>query len=174
MIKYISIDIFIYLLNILYILPFASPFVNTFYELIITLLSCILNFMKIGDYLRKLRMKKGLSLRELQKEIGISYNTLGSYERNTAQPTLENIYKICRYFEVPIEYLFIGDESLKEFRDSELLSLFNKIDKLDKDDRDFIKSYLKKYLDAKERLDEVKKEMEQEGLNNEKKKRDKK
>ena len=166
--------IFTYLLNILYILSSSLSFVNTFYKLIITPLSCILTFMKIGDYLRKLRMKKGLSLRELQKEIGISYNTLGSYERNTAQPTLENIYKICRYFEIPIEYLFLGDESLKEFRDSELLSLFNKIDKLDKEDRDFVKSYLKEYLDAKKRFDEVKREMKQDVLNNEKKKRDKK
>jgi len=116
--------------------------------------------MTVGDNLKKLRKNKGLSLRKVQKATGISYNTLGSYERNTCQPTIENIYKLCRYFDVPIEYLFVGEDSLKNFKDIDLLSLFNKIDKLGKEDRDFLKKYLKKFINAKEELYKVKKEME--------------
>ena len=115
--------------------------------------------MTIGENLRKLRQKKGLSLRKVQKETGIAYNTLGSYERNTSQPTIENIYKLCRYFDVPIEYLFVGEDSYKDFKDIELLTLFNKMDKLEKENRDVVKNYLKKFINAKEELDRVKKDM---------------
>ena len=50
--------------------------------------------MKIGKNLRKLRKEKNLSLRDLEKEVGISHNTLGTYERDTAQPTIENYFKL--------------------------------------------------------------------------------
>ena len=41
----------------------------------------------IGDKLKALRNKKGLSLRAVGKEIDISFNTLSAYERNIVQPT---------------------------------------------------------------------------------------
>jgi len=114
----------------------------------------------MGERLRELRKKKGLSLRQLHKEIGISHITLGSYERGASQPTINNCYKLCRYFGVPLEYLFLGKESLKNFHDVDLVVLFNKIDKLDKEDRVIIKNYLNKYLNAKNELNKIRKEGE--------------
>ena len=66
----------------------------------------------IGDKLKDLRKKKGLSLRAVGKEIGISFNTLSAYERNIVQPTLENCYKMAKFFEVPIEYFIFGEKEL--------------------------------------------------------------
>lgn len=111
--------------------------------------------MKIGQNLRKLRKKKGLSLRELEKEIGISYNTLGSYERNTCQPTIENCYKICKYFEVPMEYLIFGDDVSRDFKDYELTQLLHEIDEMKPEDREVIKKLIKKYINAKKELDDI-------------------
>jgi len=116
--------------------------------------------MKIGDNLRKLRKKKGISLRNLEKEIGISYNTLGAYERNTCQPTIENCYKISTYFEVPIEYLLFGDDSLQEYKDFELIDLLNKVDRMDSEDRVMIKKLLKKYINAKKELNQLTRDIE--------------
>ena len=116
--------------------------------------------MSIGVNLRKLRKNKGLSLRKLQKEVGISHITLGSYEREASQPTIINCYKLCKYFEVPLEYLFLGEDSLKNFQDIDLVVLFNQVDKLEKQDRDIIKKYLTKYLKAKNELGEIRKEIE--------------
>jgi len=118
--------------------------------------------MKIGDNLRKLRKVKGLSLRQLQKELGISHNTLGSYERNTIQPTIENCFKLCKYFEVPIEYLILGEDCKQNYNDIELIELFNKVDRMDKEDRETIKKYVQKYIKSKEELDKLRGEAEQE------------
>lgn len=114
--------------------------------------------MKIGNNLRALRKKKGLSLRQLQNEVGISHNTLGSYERNTIQPTIENCYKLCKYFEVPIEYLILGENCSQNYRDIELVELFNLVDKMEGVDRETIKKYIHKYIKSKKEFEQVKNE----------------
>lgn len=116
--------------------------------------------MRIGNNLRALRKKQGLSLRKLQNEVGISHNTLGSYERNTIQPTIENCYKLCKYFEVPIEHLILGENCSKNYKDIELVELFNLIDKMESEDRETIKKYIYKYIKSKKDFEQVKNEAE--------------
>ena len=120
----------------------------------------ILFDMKIGNNLRKLRKKKGLSLRQLQKEVGISHNTLGAYERNTVQPTIENCYKLCKYFEVPMEYLIFGDDILQDFKDYELVQLLHEIDEMKPEDRVIIKKLIKRYINTKNELNDITKDIE--------------
>ena len=60
---------------------------------------------EIGKNLKELRNKKGLSIRALAELIGISRNTLSSYERYDIVPTVLNAVKICEFFGVPVEYL---------------------------------------------------------------------
>ncbi len=114
----------------------------------------------IGDVLKDLRNKKGLSLRALDREINISFNTLSAYERNVVQPTLENCYKMSRFFEIPIEYLILGEKAKKDFKDAELLSLFHEVDSFKKKDKEVIKKYIKKFVKARIQLEELKTEAE--------------
>ena len=109
----------------------------------------------IGTVLKELRAQKGISLRGLGKEIGISFNTLNAYERNAIHPTLESSYKLARYFDVPIEYLIHGKKATQEFRDAELLALFHDVDVLSKEDRTVIKSYIRKYVKTRTQLTEL-------------------
>jgi transcriptional regulator with XRE-family HTH domain len=117
---------------------------------------CIMpGVIPIGTVLKALRAQKGISLRKLGKEIGISFNTLNAYERNAIHPTLESSYKMARYFEVPIEYLIHGEKATQEFRDVELLAIFHDVDALSREDRSVIKSYIGKYLKTRTQLDEL-------------------
>ena len=117
--------------------------------------------MLIGENLRKLREQQGISLRTMEKRIGISHNTLGSYERNYAQPTIENYFKLVEYFEIPFDYLVYGEKTKGDLEDSELRDLLFTIDKMEKRDREIIKKYLKKYVKAYEQLNDVRKEVEE-------------
>jgi transcriptional regulator with XRE-family HTH domain len=117
---------------------------------------CIMfEVIPIGTVLKELRAQKGISLRGLGKEIGISFNTLNAYERNAIHPTLESSYKLARYFEVPIEYLIYGKKATQEFRDAELLALFHDVDALSKEDRSVIKSYIGKYVKTRTQLEQL-------------------
>ena len=109
----------------------------------------------IGKILKSLRSQKGISLRSMGKEVGISFNTLNAYERNAIHPTLESCYKMSRFFDVPMEYFIFGDKLTQEYRDAELRALTQEVDRLGTSDRRVIKSYIKKYLKTMHQMDEL-------------------
>lgn len=63
----------------------------------------------LGEKIRELRKKKGLSQEELAFEIDISRQTVSKWESDSMQPTTENIRALCDFFEVTSEY-FIGED----------------------------------------------------------------
>ncbi len=107
---------------------------------------------EISKNIKELRNKSGLSLRALAEHVGISHNTLATYERNDVVPTVTNAIKICEYFKVPVEYLFYGKKATTDFNDGELLKLFKEIDDYEESDRKVAKNILKKLtINIKER-----------------------
>src|SRR4030042_6199399 len=101
---------------------------------------------EIAKNLRELRDKSGLSLRALAEAIGLSHNTLATYERNDVIPTVNNAVKICEYFQIPVEYLLYGKKAKTDFKDSELLRLFKEIDEYSKEEREIAKKFLRKLI----------------------------
>ncbi len=61
-----------------------------------------------AENLRKLREQRGLSLRELGENIGISYQALNFYENCKREPSLRVVKNIADYFGVSIDFM-IGD-----------------------------------------------------------------
>lgn len=113
-----------------------------------------------GEYLREQRKKRGLSLRELENEVGISHNTLALYERKRAVPSVENGFKIAEYFGLPLEYFLKGQAVISEFRDGTLRDLFGEIDRLDDEDREIVKNYLQRFLKNRKERDDLASEAE--------------
>ena len=114
----------------------------------------------IGENLKKLRKEKGLSFRRLAKEVGISHPNLAIYEKNEAMPSFENAFKICNYFDVPLEYLLIGDKSKLTYNDFELIEIFHEVDKLEEEYRSMIKKYIRKVINLKKGKNSLNKELE--------------
>lgn len=110
--------------------------------------------IRIGANIQRLRKAKGLSLRKLSSEIGISHNNLASYERDAIVPSLENAVKLSMYFNVPLEYLFMGDKAEFKYNDLELAELFGEVDRMETKHRRMVKSYIGKVI--KHRNDEDK------------------
>lgn len=73
-----------------------------------------------GTILRTERKRRKLTLRDLANELGISYSTLGKYERNENEPDLGNLKKISAYFDLSIDYL-LGMSYVKKSNRSVLL-----------------------------------------------------
>ena len=100
----------------------------------------------IAKNIRELRKKHGLSLRALAEAIGVSHNTLATYEKNNVMPTITNALKVSEYFKVPVEYLVYGKKVMTDFNDGELLKLFREIDDYEEFDRGVEKKVLKKLV----------------------------
>ena len=102
--------------------------------------------IRIGENIQGLRKAKGLSLRKLSTEIGISHNNLASYERDAIVPSLENAVKISRYFNVPLEYLFMGEKAAFKYHDLDLADLFGNVDRMEAKYRRMVKNYIRKVI----------------------------
>ena len=108
-----------------------------------------------GDYLRTQRKQRGLSLRELEAEVGISHNTLALYERKKAIPSVVNGFRIAEYFGLPLEYFLKGEAVISEFRDATLRALLFEIDRMDDAERRTVKNYLVRFVRNKKEHDEL-------------------
>nr|DAO95738.1 MAG TPA: Repressor protein CI [Caudoviricetes sp.] len=93
----------------------------------------------IGDTLKQLRMKQGLTSEELCSKIGIKGGSYRNYERNDRKPDYDTLVKLSDFYGVTTDYL-LGrpdakppEEPLDEFARKEHLKSLEKV---------FMKKYL--------------------------------
>jgi len=60
--------------------------------------------------LEKLRKQRGLRQEELADVLEVSRQTVGSLENGRYNPSILLAFKIARYFDLPIEEIFIYEE----------------------------------------------------------------
>ena len=65
----------------------------------------------MGKRICKLRRDAHLSQKQLDEKIGKSASTIGSYENDTAVPTLENAAALAEALHVSLDYLLYGEKS---------------------------------------------------------------
>ncbi len=70
---------------------------------------------RFGEKLRTLRQKKGLTLKELTEQLGMSaYSHISKIENGDKKPSLELAFKISRYFGVSLDSLVDDELELDE------------------------------------------------------------
>ncbi len=58
------------------------------------------------ENLQRLRLEKGLSINKLASIIEVSPTTVSHWEKGKRNPSLKNLMKLSKFFEVSLEYLF--------------------------------------------------------------------
>lgn len=58
-----------------------------------------------GERLRELRHEKGIGQVSLAKELGVGKSIISLWELNECEPTLSNLIKLSKFFDVTIDYL---------------------------------------------------------------------
>lgn len=84
----------------------------------------------IGERIKDLRKRKHWTQDELAYLLEVAPSSVGSYERGTRQPTIENLIRMSKYFHVSLDYL------LCQTNDERTVSNFKKEDS--KELRDFL------------------------------------
>ncbi len=69
--------------------------------------------LHVGDRIKMLRTQRGLTLKELGKDIGFNYSNLSKIERGQRKPTVEFLESLSSYFKVHISYFFDEKNNLK-------------------------------------------------------------
>lgn len=60
----------------------------------------------IGTILRNLRTEKGVTLKEVSIQTGITDSLISKYERGLSEPGLRPLRKLATYYKVSLDYLF--------------------------------------------------------------------
>lgn len=82
--------------------------------------------MNFGENLRTLIEERGLTQKEVAKQLNIAPSTLGSYVQNVREPDFSTIKLIAKYFEVSIDYLLDYNSNPKSaWQENELLRIFH-------------------------------------------------
>ncbi|HET8840804.1 MAG TPA: helix-turn-helix transcriptional regulator [Ktedonobacteraceae bacterium] len=62
--------------------------------------------IKIYNRLAVLRTERGMSRLNLANAIGVNYQTIGYLERGEYNPSLELVFRLSEFFDLPIEAIF--------------------------------------------------------------------
>lgn len=69
---------------------------------------------KIGENIKKLRQVKNLTQQSFADLFEVSRGNISSYEEKRAEPKIETIYKIAKYFSIPIGHLIENNLTVNE------------------------------------------------------------
>ena len=65
--------------------------------------------MSIGERIKEVRKKSGLTQQKFAERIGLKRNTIGNYEINLIEPSDRTILDICREFDIREPWLRTGE-----------------------------------------------------------------
>ncbi|MCE2397077.1 helix-turn-helix transcriptional regulator [Candidatus Poribacteria bacterium] len=100
--------------------------------------------MTFGERLMTVRKKKKLSQAEVGKEIGISGDAYGRYERGEVRPTIEMAVKIAQAMNVSLDYL-TGATDME--LDDTMLKRIQAVSKLPTKEKECVYVFLDSFID---------------------------
>ena len=63
-----------------------------------------------GERLQALRNQRGITQFQLAKDCDFTPNSVSRWENLANTPLITEVYKIARYFQVPMEYFVMNDK----------------------------------------------------------------
>lgn len=70
---------------------------------------------RFGEKLRTLRLRRGLTLQELARELGLhNHSHLSNIETGKRKPSADLIIKIVQYFNIPADQLILDSHEVEE------------------------------------------------------------
>lgn len=87
---------------------------------------------EIGDIIKSLRVKAGLTQEELGARVGVSRSAVSLWEIGVSEPSVSNVRSMAKIFDIsPMEIM--GRKSAVEGRGKDFVSLFNSLDEAQQD-----------------------------------------
>lgn len=69
--------------------------------------------MGVINHIKEIRVKKGITQIKMAEDLQVTRQTINAIEKNKYNPSLELALKLVKYFEMPIEEIFILEEDIK-------------------------------------------------------------
>lgn len=84
--------------------------------------------MTFSDILRLLIEERGLTQKQLAKDLHIAVSTLGGYVQGTSEPDFDTLRRLAEYFEVSADYLLnFRTGKANSHKEDDLLRVFRSL-----------------------------------------------
>lgn len=103
----------------------------------------------LGNNIKKEREARKLTQNELGKILGVSKQTVSSWENNTKKPRVDKLNAIAELFNTTVDDLL--EKELVPKAEEKYYKIAKEIYELDKEDREFIKRMIKKLNNKKDK-----------------------
>lgn len=105
----------------------------------------------LGSMIRKLRVERGLSQRELAKLLGISQKTVSSYERNYRLPASTDIPRVAEILHTTPDSLYgtAGEEPGRPLEHHTIWEIVEKLTALPEASRREVLELINNYLESR-------------------------
>jgi transcriptional regulator with XRE-family HTH domain len=97
--------------------------------------------MTIGERIRLVRQKKGLSQKQLAEKSGVNIKSLNRYELGTSVPPSDSLKAISDTLEVSSDHL-LSDEDTIDIVDKDLFKKFKIVQNIEGEERKVIDNFL--------------------------------
>jgi transcriptional regulator with XRE-family HTH domain len=107
------------------------------------------SIMHVGERIKELRTKLGLTQSDLAKKVGLTYTQIGRYETKKAQPSSDVLQKIAQALNTTNDFLMNGathEMASSQLTDKELLNQFKAVEQLSPEDKNIIKIFIDAFL----------------------------
>lgn len=101
-----------------------------------------------GKRLAECRKAKNLSQKDLAKAFNTSHTTIGKYERDEMNPSIEAAKKLANILDTSVGYLLGENEQANLFRDKKMLQRFQDIANLPEKEKDSLITTIDHFIKA--------------------------
>lgn len=104
---------------------------------------------EIGERIKQLRNKRGLTQQDLADKVKLTYIQIGRYERGDTMPGGDALRKMADTLGTTTDYLMNGDQDANTaalLKDRELLHLFKQVEGLSAADKLMVKTFLDAFV----------------------------
>ncbi len=70
--------------------------------------------MEVINYIREIRLEREITQVKMAEDLQVTRQTINAIEKNKYNPSLELALKIIKYFDLPIDEIFILKENENE------------------------------------------------------------
>ena len=76
--------------------------------------------MTLGQKLKELRIKKGLTQKDLADQLHVSFQTISKWENNENEPDIATLKELAKLYDCSVDFLINEDEEIKEEQANEI------------------------------------------------------
>lgn len=103
--------------------------------------------MEFHERLKMLRTEKDIRQKELGHVLEYGYTTISNYESGRNEPSIDDLKKIAKFFDVSLDYLLCASDLKRSYQEEQKPEMLQKFEKIYYSSNPLSKQLLSNFID---------------------------